>query len=259
MMTAAFATLGIDAVYLAIDVTPEHVRDAVQGLVQLGAVGANVTVPHKRAALRCCDELDSSAAAIGAVNTLSFERGRVIGHNTDAGGAVDALRSAGVDLAGKRVAVLGNGGAARAVAIGLTDAGTAHIAICARRDDDVLAAALRARGATCDSVRLDDAHDAIANADVIVQATSAGFGDAIDDDRIIAPLQAARHGTWTMDLVYSPRETRWLRAARQLGLRPIDGLGMLASQAARALSIWFHVDVQPDILRGFLDAPDPHG
>jgi shikimate dehydrogenase len=261
MMTKAFAHLGIDAAYVACDVNPVHLRAAVRGLAALGAVGANVTVPHKVNAAACCDTLDPLAEAIGAVNTLRVEAGHVVGYNTDALGAVDALRAAKVDPVGKRAVVLGSGGAARAVAAGLATTGAAHVAVRARSLEAaraVLDGVMRL-GGRGDAGVLARGDDAIARADLIVQATSAGLEGAPDDAQVIAALDLARAGAVAMDVVYAPRETRWLRAARTHGLHTVDGLGMLAGQAARALTLWFEMAVPLDILRGFLDAPGTPG
>ncbi len=256
MMTRAFEHLGLDAAYLACDVDPARLTDAVRGLAALGARGANVTVPHKIAAVACCDELDASARAIGAVNTLRFDAGRVHGHNTDAPGAVDALRERGFDPRGTQVVVLGSGGAARAVAVGLAQAGCAHVTVRARsiaRAGDVVRAVESVGGrGTASALEVT----ATSRADAIVQATSAGMHGGSGDDALIAALDGLNAGGFAMDVVYAPRETRWLAEARKRGLRPIDGLGMLAHQAARALALWFERDVSADILRRFLDVPE---
>lgn len=257
MMTFACAQLGLDATYIACDVRADVLDTAIRGLMVLGAAGANVTVPHKVAAVACCDELDPHARAAGAVNTLRFVQGRVIGHNTDALGALDALAAAGASVCGAHVVVLGSGGAARAVAVGLACAGAAHVAIRARNKltaGAVVEAITRAggRGDASES-RAGDA--AVARADIIVQATSAGLDGARDDLAILAALDGARAGTYAMDVVYTPRATRWLAAARSRGLLPVDGHGMLAGQAARSLSLWFDRPVSADILRRFLDDP----
>jgi shikimate dehydrogenase len=261
MSTHAFATLGIDAAYVACDVEPASVADAIRGLAALGATGANVTVPHKMAAVSSCDSLDAGARAIGAVNTLRFDRGRVHGHNTDARGAVDALLARGFDPRGARAVVLGAGGAARAIAVGLVTAGAARVTVRARDPERAaeVAEIVRRAGGETESGALTSIDDAIASAQLIVQATSAGLDGREDDLAVIRSLETARTGTVAMDAVYSPRETRWLEAARAQGLVTVDGLGMLAAQAARALEIWFGSPVNVEILRQFLDAPERRG
>ncbi len=119
MMHAALAALELDASYLAFDVAPARLEDAVRGLRALGFSGANVTLPHKRAVLALCDDADPIARACGAANTLvPLGNGRLMACNTDAPGAAMALAEGGVDLHGARVVLFGAGGAARAVAVG---------------------------------------------------------------------------------------------------------------------------------------------
>ena len=118
---AALAALGVDARYLAFDVRPEALGAAVEGLRALGALGANVTVPHKRAVMAHLDRVEPAAAAIGAVNTIAREGDALVGSNTDAPGLVRSLEDAGVALAGRRVWVVGAGGAARAAVAGLAE------------------------------------------------------------------------------------------------------------------------------------------
>jgi shikimate dehydrogenase len=271
MMTHAFTALGVDAAYVACDVEAHALGAAIHGLAALGALGANVTLPHKIAAASLCDEIEPSARAIGAVNTLRFDRGQIRGANTDARGAVDALVACGFDPRGTHVVVLGAGGAARAIAVGLVEAGAARVSVRARNSSQAeqIAAIVRRFGADADAHvlpsasneregtdRRDSSDHAIASAQLIVQATSAGLAGRDDDRAVIRALDGIRVGAIALDAVYDPRETRWLTAARARGLVPVDGLGMLAAQAARALEIWFGVAVNAEILRQFLDASE---
>jgi methylmalonyl-CoA mutase cobalamin-binding subunit len=139
LVNAAFAAAGVDAVMVPVGVPPEGLPAAVAGLSAMRAIGASVTVPHKLAAAALCDELSPAARAIGAVNCLRFDGGRISGHNTDEGGFVDGLAAAGFDPRGRRAVLLGAGGAARAVAYGLRGAGVAdeQLAVIARRPETV--------------------------------------------------------------------------------------------------------------------------
>ncbi|MCX5746237.1 MAG: hypothetical protein NT062_27485 [Proteobacteria bacterium] len=132
MHNAAFAQLGIDAVMLPFAIAPGDLVDAIHGLRAMRALGASVTIPHKVDAVDACDALSDDARAIGAVNCLQFDGARIVGHNTDAGGFVDGLRAAGFEPTGKRVVILGGGGAARAIAHGV---GAADVVV--RRPDAV--------------------------------------------------------------------------------------------------------------------------
>jgi shikimate dehydrogenase len=123
MQNRALEAMGLDGVYVAFDVAPKQLAEAVRGLAALGVRGANVTIPHKEAILPLLDRLTPEAALIGAVNTVVPEGGALVGHNTDAPGFLQALRAAGGEPAGARVLVLGAGGSARAVGVALARAG----------------------------------------------------------------------------------------------------------------------------------------
>lgn len=232
LQNAAFAAAGVDAVMVPAGVPPEGLRAAVAGLAAIGALGASVTVPHKVAALALCDELDPAARAIGAVNCLRFDSGRVSGHNTDAGGFTDALGAAGFTARGSRVVLLGAGGAARAVAYGLRAAGV---------DADALTVFARhparapwARASQWTPARL---RTAFAGADLVVDCTPAGLGPGEASFVDTLPLEALRSAAWVATLIYH-RRTLWLERASARGHSTLDGRAMLVGQGARAFEIW---------------------
>lgn len=243
MHDAAFAALGVDAVMLPFAVPPPALASAVRGLVALDALGASVTVPHKAAVAALCDELEPLAAAIGAVNCLAFDGGRVIGLNTDAGGFVDGLRAAGGAWAARPAVVLGAGGAARAVVAGLADAGVDAVVV-ARRPDDVAWTAARPWSAL---------PGLLAATALVVDATSAGL-DAEDDRALAArvPLDAAPADATVATLVYH-RPTALLAAAAARGLATIDGRAMLLYQATRAFARWTGRAAPVEVMRAALD------
>jgi shikimate dehydrogenase len=268
MMTGALASLGLaDAYsYLAFDVAPESLASVIHALSALGCAGANVTIPHKRAVLPLCVTVDDDARRIGAANVLSAVPGGFSAHNTDAPGAARALADAGVSLAGADVLVIGAGGAARAVAVGLAREGARSITVLAR-DPHAAQQVVRA----CDGLGLRDgrvlafadeegALRAHRSADVLIQCTPLGSAGRLDptlEMEYAAMLRWVREGRAeraAMDLVYAPVRTPWLEAARACRARPIDGLGMLAHQGALALSRWCGVAARPAVLRRFLDA-----
>ena len=242
MQNAAFAAAGLNWCYVAWPVGRARLGDAVRGLVALGAAGANVTVPHKEAALAYLDDTSDDARTIGAVNTLRVEGERLVGHNTDGGGLLDALRlDGGVAVEGARAVVIGAGGAARAAAFALAGARAASVVVANRNWDRAaaLVADLR-RGfprAAAEAVPLDGAAAArVADATLLVQATTVGSGA----ERGQSPVsEAALHpGLSVMDMVYEPRETVLLREARARGCRAIEGRSMLVYQGARAFELW---------------------
>jgi shikimate dehydrogenase len=231
LLNAAFAAAGIDAVMVPLGVPPEDFGAAIAGLRAVRALGASVTVPHKLAAAAACDELSAAARAIGAVNCLTFDGGRLAGHNTDAGGFVDGLAAAGFAPSGARALLLGGGGAARAVAHGLREAGAAADVI-ARSPDRV--SWTRARPWIDAELR-----EGFARADLIVDCTAAALAGGADEAAFVGglPLAALRPAAWVATLVYH-RRTILLERATARGHSTVDGRAMLVHQGARAFAIW---------------------
>ncbi len=237
----------IDGAYVPLPVAPEHFAAAVRGLAAAGFAGANVTLPHKLAAASLCDERDVSAERAGAVNTLVFRHGRILGSNTDGFGFLANLRDHGVDPAAGPALVLGAGGAARAVAASLAEAG-APVFVTARRTEeaDRLAATLPGLRTLPWVAR----EAALAEMALVVNTTAAGMTGreplALELDRAAAGLAVA-------DVIYVPRETNLLAAARTRGLVAVGGLGMLLHQARPGFAAWFGVDPEVDeALRRFV-------
>lgn len=227
MHDAAFAACGIDAVMLPLAVPPARFADAVRGLAAVDALGASVTVPHKEAALAACADHDASARAVGAANCLAFVDGQAIAHNTDAGGFVDGLRAAGI-AAVPRAIVLGGGGAARAVVVGLEGLG-AEVVVVARRPDAVT---WRAAAPWAELPAL------LPSAALLVDATSAALDPTTDAALAAAvPLAALPADATVATLIYH-RTTALLAAARARGHATIDGRAMLLYQATRAFTLW---------------------
>jgi shikimate dehydrogenase len=227
MHNAAFAALGLDWVYVAFRTAPDRGEAAVRAVLDLGLSGLNVTMPHKAPAAAACDELAPEAGVLGAVNTVVVERDRLVGHNTDGSGFLHALADESVAVDAKQCLVLGAGGAARAIALALADAG-AVVTVAARRVDAARAAADLARGA---AVAMAEAP--IEECDVLVNATPLGMRDEappFDAERL-------RSGQFVFDTVY-PGETPLLEAARAAGATAAGGLGMLVHQGALAFRLW---------------------
>jgi shikimate dehydrogenase len=230
---AAYHALELDWLFVAFDVAPGNGEAAVRAIPTLGLVGMAVTMPHKEDAARACDELTADAAALHAVNSVRLtDDGRLLGDSTDGEGFVRALRAAGHDPAGRRVLVLGAGGAARSVVLALGRAGC-EVSVAARRAPAAETAAGLAPGAK--PVEWSEASALAATADVIVNATPIGM--AGDPD---SPVPAGVLGTGQVvaDLIYHPLETPLLAAARAAGAATVDGLGMLVHQAALQVEGW---------------------
>ncbi len=239
MHNAAFAEQQLDLVYLALAVPPEELTGVVQALGASGAVGANLTVPHKQAVLDCCEHLTDEARLIGAVNTLAWTTDGLLGDNTDAAGLRLALRDE-VDLRpGRRAVLLGTGGAARAAVVALARCDLEVVVVGRRPDAAVELAALATRAGAPEARGLDLAdtvavREAVESARLVVNATPVGMAG----EDLPEPFQALSEGQVAYDLIYSPPLTPFLAAAREAGAEGHHGLGMLVGQAAAAYRRW---------------------
>jgi shikimate dehydrogenase len=237
--------LGLAAEYRREAVKPEGFADFVTHLAVRGYVGANVTVPHKEAAL-LLSQPDALAAAVGAANTLWIEGDALRATNTDVEGFVASLDDGAPDWvqAAERAVVLGAGGAARAIVFGLIERGVRHIHVVNRSFDR--AAALRARfGARVEPAGWDARNGLLAGAGLLVNTTTLGMGGQPPLDIDLAALGA---GAVVADIVYTPLVTPLLADARARGLRNVDGLGMLLHQAAGAFARFF--GPRPQVTQG---------
>lgn len=238
---------GLDAAYVPLAVRPGAFPVAVQGLRASGFRGANVTIPHKEAAFAACDRVTERARRAGAVNTLVFGDDGVEGDNTDGWGFVENLRQHGVDPAAGPALLLGAGGAARAIAATLLDAGIpVAVANRTRARAEALAAALPGLAV----VDWERCSAALADQALLVNTTSLGMKGqgALEIDLAAAPASLR-----VADIVYVPLETPLLAAATARGLRAVDGLGMLLHQARAGFRAWFDVDpVVDEALRAFV-------
>ncbi|WP_435072937.1 shikimate dehydrogenase [Halorubrum sp. HHNYT27] len=234
---AGYEALGIDARYVTFEPDADAATAAVAGAADLGVAGLNVTVPFKRDVL---DAVDAAPLAerIGAVNTIDFgpvhagEADRPRGYNTDAAGVTRAFARHNVELDGRDAVVVGAGGAGRAAAFALADAG-ANVHVANRTAERAVALAEAVPGATGGG--LDDLGDRVAGADVLVNATSVGM-EAPEE----TPVPASHlHGDLAvLDAVYAPIETRLLREAADAGATTVDGTWMLLFQGVEAFEIW---------------------
>jgi shikimate dehydrogenase len=226
---------GIDGAYVPLAVAPGDFVRVVAGLQLAGFAGANVTIPHKEAAFAICTRVDESARRAGAVNTLVFADGKVVGGNTDGAGFVANLHAAGIDPAAGPALLLGAGGAARAIAAALLAEGVA-VSVTNRSPAraEALAAALPGLR-VLDWARRDAA---LADQALVVNTTSLGMRGqpALELDLTAAPAELA-----VADVVYVPLMTPLLAAAQARGLRTAGGLGMLLHQAVPGFAAWFGV------------------
>jgi shikimate dehydrogenase len=242
---------GINGAYIPLPVHPYAFATAIRSLADLGFRGVNVTVPHKQAALAACDEVDASARRIGAVNTVVFTDGRLLGSNSDAYGFLENIYQDAPDWAAGSgpAVVLGAGGAARAVVAALVDAGVPQVRVC-NRSAARAEALCREIGGPSAAVPWGRRAAVLGDAVLLVNATSLGLRGQAPLDLDLAHLPQT---ALVNDLVYTPLETPLLAAARARGNRVVDGLGMLLHQARPGFAAWFGVspEVTPD-LRAFV-------
>lgn len=241
MQNAAFSAAGIDAVYVPFPVTPEQLPHAVQGLRALHVCGINVTIPHKTAIMPLLDELDPAARAAGAVNVVLNRDGRLVGYNTDGEGLIRSLeKDLGCRPTGRRVVLVGAGGAARGALAAFCRAGVAAVAVLnrtARAAHEMIALFQQEYPQIAFSVI--DGQTASAEfwsrQELVIQATSLGMhGEKIAGLDLASLPPTAR----VYDMVYAPPETPLLTAARALGLKAENGLGMLVAQGELAFALW---------------------
>lgn len=271
MQNAGLHALGLNWRYLACEVDPDRLREAVVGAREMGFIGLNLTVPHKVLAVELVDAINPAARRWGAVNTIRFEgrdpagdwqpvtrfldappkEVRAVGFNTDADAIVRAIREdLGLDLCGKRVAVLGAGGAGRAAALRIADEQPAELFLInrTRAKAEALADEMRTTGpVTRVGFALPDGP-----VDLLLNATSLGLkpDDAlpITEDWLRAHPPGAVY-----DMIYRPAETLLLKTARELGCRTANGIGMLLHQGADALELWSGRIAPRDVMRRALE------
>ena len=241
MQEAGFAAAGLNWRYLNFEVPPEKLGAAMQAMDALGMRGINLTIPHKVAVIRHLDDLAPEARAIGAVNTVRVVEGKKIGENTDGKGFLRGVRTdAGIDPAGKRVVLLGAGGAARAIGTELVLAGAADLLVVNRSLDRGQKMVADLRAATGGPVRFEPWRGTYAVpswCDLFVNATSIGLYPDIDAMPNV-DLASASEKMLVADAVFNPPETRLLAAASARGLATLDGLSMLVYQGVIAFEMW---------------------
>ena len=254
---AAFQKLELNFVYLAFRV--EAIGEAIKGLRALGNFrGASVTIPHKVAAVPFLDSVEPTARHIGAINTIVAEGGTLTGHNTDAIGALRALREGGVELKGRQVVMLGSGGAARAIAFALgTVTGIERLTLLGidSQERTALAIDLQSKtGMTVQESLLDEGalRKILPDSHVLIHCTPMGMSPKVNETAVPAAL--LHTGLTVMDIVYNPRDTQLLKDAKARGCRTIPGLEMFLHQAAAQFELWTHHAAPADVMRAVLES-----
>jgi shikimate dehydrogenase len=240
MMNRAFRETGTNGIYAAFHISPDRLGVFIDGVRAMGIRGVNVTIPHKVEVMRYLDEIDAGARAVGAVNTIVNEGGRLTGYNTDGIGYVRSLKEEAEPLlAGKRIVVLGAGGAARGIVHALAQEGPQRITIANRTEGRARELASNLGGiADIDAVGADKLQAAVQEADIVVNTTSAGMYPHIDEIPLGLDAAWLRPGAVASEIIYNPPTTRFLREAEARGCRTHGGLGMFIYQGAYAFEYW---------------------
>lgn len=253
MFEKAFAAAGLDWRYLTLEVSPESLADTVRGIRALGFRGANFTAPHKVAVIPLLDSLSQAAELMGAVNCVTREGDKLLGENTDGKGFVQSLKGL-VDPVGKRITLLGAGGAARAIGVELGLSGVAEITVVNRdpQRGEELAALLRDKvKSQATFVPLASEYALPLETDIFINATSIGLND--ESARVPVKKDTLRPGLIVADVVFNPPKTRLLAEAEEQGCHLLDGLGMLVNQAVISFKIWTGSEPDSAVMREALE------
>ncbi len=237
---AAFREIGLNYAYMAFKV--EDLAKAVAGIRALGIRGVSVTIPHKVKVIEYLDEIDTTAQEIGAINTILNADGRLQGYNTDSPGALKALTDAGASFAGKKILILGSGGAARAVAFGLANHSSIELLTIQGIVEEELKSLKRdlakKGGPNVNTEILSESvlKKAVSDADIVINCTPVGMHPEVD--RSVIPSGLLQKGQVVFDVVYNPLKTKLLREAKEAGCRVIPGVEMFVNQAASQFELW---------------------
>jgi shikimate dehydrogenase len=256
MHERAFEALDLNWRYLTLEVPPANLPDALRGMRAMGFAGANCTIPHKIAVIPHLDAVTDTARKIGAVNTIVRRPDRsLLGENTDGKGFIRSVREVGLDLTGVRAVVLGAGGAARAIAVELAEAGAGSVRIVNRTPERGAELAAHVREVTGIETAFDPwegAYRVPADVQLLVNAASIALHPNVND-RVPVDYDTLRPGMVVSDVIPNPPDTPFLRLAREAGATTLDGLGMLVYQGAIAFKMWTGEDAPIDVMRRALE------
>jgi shikimate dehydrogenase len=254
MLEAAFNELNLNWRYLTIEVLPEDLENAMKGLRAFNMRGINLTIPHKVEVIKYLDEVSLAAGLMGAVNTVVRIGDKLLGENTDGKGFMHALTvDAKVDPKGKKVVVLGAGGAARAIAVELALAGTKQITIVNRSESrgQILADLLNSKTSTKTDLQIwKGSYSLPADTDILINATSIGLFPNVNDKPEV-DYQSISPNMLVCDVIINPM-TPFLAEAEKRGSKILDGLGMLVYQGAIGFKIWTGIDAPMAVMHNAL-------
>jgi len=258
MHNAAFEKLGLDYAYLAFEIDSSQLKDTVYGLKAMGARGFNVSMPYKTAIIDYLDELSPAAKLCQAVNTVVNENGKLIGHMTDGSGLIQSLKDAGYDIKGKKVTVVGCGGAGKAIQIQAALDGVAELAIFNRsRDKGLEIVNLINEQTNCQATfyELSDEEvlkEQLLDSYLLINATNIGMAD-LEGESFIKNLSTLHEQLIVCDIIYNPRKTKLLKQAEEVGCEIINGVGMIIYQGAEAFKLWTGEEMPIDYVKEVLN------
>jgi shikimate dehydrogenase len=256
MHERAYEALGLNWRYVTLEVTPANLADAVRGMRAMGFAGANCTIPHKVNVMPHLDRITGTAAKIGAVNTIVRQPdGSLLGENTDGKGFIQSVRGTGLDLAGVNAVVLGAGGAARAIAVELAEAGAGAVRIVNRTADRGAGLAAHVAEVTGVNTAFDawtDGYRVPPGTQLLVNATSIALHPHVEE-QVPIDYASIRPGMVACDVIPNPPSTPFLRLASEAGATTLDGLGMLVFQGAIAFKLWTGEEAPVEVMRGALE------
>lgn len=257
MHNSAFQKLGLDYVYLALETEKGLINEALNAMKLFGARGFNVTMPHKEAVLDYLDDVTEEVKIIGSVNTVVNENGKLTGHNTDGKGFVKSLKLDGVNFEGKKVVIVGAGGAAKSIAVQLAYDDATEVVIMNRtvsKAEDI-ADRINKNIPNCKSkaLELDEfvLKEELKDAVLLVDCTPVGTHDTIGQS-IVHNLDTFHKDLFVANIVYSPIKTKFLLMAEEVGCRTSNGTGMLLYQGELAFKLWTGEDMPIEYIKEVL-------
>ncbi len=251
MWNPALQELELDYIYIAFDVHPDNLKEAINGIKSLGIKGVNVTIPHKKAVIKYIDEVDPIALKIGAINTIKNEDGILKARNTDAGGAKKSLLDKGCEFSGKNILILGSGGVSRSIAYTLAESAN-KIVLTDIIEERAIAVANEIRS----SMKVDiegklsnkeTIKDIINKVNILINATPIGMYPKVDETPISKEL--LHNDLYVFDVIYNPLETRLMRDAAEIGCETLGGLDMLVNQGILAFEWWLNKKPNKDLMK----------
>lgn len=250
MEEAAFAEKGLDYRYLTVKVEKDDLEDAMKAVKAFNMKGINITIPHKVKVLDYLDELSEAASIIGAVNMIVNKDGKLYGENTDGKGYLKSVTDAGVSVKGKTIAVLGAGGAARAISVecALAGAKKIYIANIIREQGEELVKLIKTKtNADAEFIMWDKAIDIPADTEILSNATSVGLYPNTDQKPDIN-YDTVKSSMVVTDVIFNDPHSLFLQEAEKRNAKTINGLGMLVNQGALNFTMWTGVEAPVDVM-----------